>query len=59
MMRPSNCALRFGWSPFNVARSTVKVPLVTVVPWTLADPQTIVVRPTAVVLCPAKTSSTR
>jgi hypothetical protein len=54
MIRPSNWALRWDWSLATDDMSTVTVPPVTVV-----DPDTVELRPTAVVCWPIRTSSTR
>ena len=59
MIGPSKCALRSLWSLTTLAMSTVKDPLVTVVPAIVSEPHIWLVRPTAVAFCPSRTSCTR
>src|SRR5262249_21327794 len=59
MMRPLNWLSRRSLSLVTEVRSTVMSAFVTFVPLMVTDPVTLLVRPTAVLSCPNKTSLTR
>ena len=59
MIRPSNWASRWLWSLWMVAIGTRKLAEVTVLPLMTSPPVTWLVRPTAVLFCPRRTSLTR
>ena len=59
MIRPLNWSSRRVWSLCTVVMSTVKLPPVIVVPDTVIEPVIELVRPTATLLWPNRTSFTR
>ena len=59
MIRPSNCPSRWLLSLWIVSIGTLKVAAVTAVPAMARCPVIVLVRPTAVALCPSSTSLTR
>ena len=59
MIRPWNWASRRGSSLVTWVRSTLKAPLATWLPETVSLPVTALVRPTASVFWPSRTSLTR
>src|SRR6266702_7133299 len=59
MIRPPNCASRWLWSLWMVAIGTRTLDAVTVLPLTTRLPVTWLVRPTAMLFWPRRTSFTR